>query len=119
MEFAWILLAVAGLMEPCWVHTLERSEHFRRKGYAIATVVLIVVDLCILSAAMGTIGAGVSYAVWAGIGAVTTFAMGAAIYKDPVSPARVFFVALLIAGVVGLHMTTGGHRWAGPRRDGC
>ena len=58
-----ILLMVAGLMEPCWVYTMERSEHFRRLSYAVATVMLIVVDLGILSAAMQSIGAGVSYAV--------------------------------------------------------
>lgn len=119
MEISWILLVVAGLMEPCWVYTLDRSEHFRRFGYAVATVVLIVVDLCILSVAMESIGTGVSYAVWAGIGAVTTFAMGVVLYRDPVSSARVFFVVLLIAGVVGLHMTTGGHRWRPSPRDGC
>ena len=109
MEFAWILLTVAGLMEPCWVYTMERSEHFRRLSYAAATVLLIVVDLGILSAAMQSIGAGVSYAVWAGIGSITTLVMGAVIYRDPVSPERAFFAVLLIAGIVGLHMTTGGH----------
>ena len=109
MEIAWILLIIAGLMEPCWVYTLEKSEHFHRISYALATVVLIVVDLGILSVAMQDIGAGVSYAVWAGIGAITTLIMGVAIYRDPVSPTRVFFAVLLIAGIVGLHMTTGGH----------
>ena len=63
----------------------------------------------ILSAAMQSIGAGVSYAVWAGVGSITTLVMGAVIYRDPVSPARAFFAVLLIAGIVGLHMTTGGH----------
>lgn len=109
MGVAWVLLLIAGLMEPCWVYTMERSERFRRRGFAAATVVLIAVDLCILSVAMEPIGAGVAYAVWAGIGAVATFVMGAVLFGDPVSPARVFFVVLLIAGVVGLHAVTGGH----------
>ncbi len=109
MDIAWLLLVIAGLMEPCWVYTMERSEHFRRPSYALATVLLIVVDLGILSVAMQDIGAGVSYAVWAGIGSITTLIMGALVYRDPVSPARVFFAVLLIAGIVGLHITTGGH----------
>ena len=108
MDIAWLLLVIAGLMEPCWVYTMERSEHFRRPSYALATVLLIVVDLGILSVAMQDIGAGVSYAVWAGIGSITTLIMGALVYRDPV-PARVFFAVLLIAGIVGLHITTGGH----------
>lgn len=109
MDIAWVLLIVAGLMEPCWVYTLERSEHFRRAGYAVATVALILVDLYMLSRAMEPIGAGVAYAVWAGIGAVTTFILGAVVYRDPVSPSRVAFAALLVVGIVGLHLTTGGH----------
>ena len=52
MDVSWILLVVAGLMEPCWVYTMERSEHFRRAGYSAATVLLIVVDLALLSVAM-------------------------------------------------------------------
>ena len=109
MDVSWILLVVAGLMEPCWVYTMERSEHFRRAGYSAATVLLIVVDLALLSVAMQSIGAGVAYAVWAGIGTIVTLVMGVVLYRDPVSPARVFFAVLLVAGIVGLHMTTGGH----------
>lgn len=105
---SWILLIIAGLMEPCWVYTLERSEHFHRPGFAVATVVLIVVDIVILSIAMKPIGAGVAYAVWAGVGAVTTLAMGVLLYRDPISPVRAFFAVVLIAGIVGLHITTGG-----------
>ena len=88
---------------------MERSERFRRPGFALATVVLIVVDLVLLSVAMRSIGAGVAYAVWAGIGAVVTLIMGVVLYRDPMSPARVFFAVLLVAGIVGLHLTTGGH----------
>ena len=109
MDVSWILLVVAGLMEPCWVYTMERTEHFRRLGYGAATVLLIVVDLALLSVAMQSIGVGVAYAVWAGIGAIVTLVMGVVLYRDPVSPARVFFAVLLVAGIVGLHMTTGGH----------
>ena len=64
------------MMEPCWVYTMERSEHFRRAGFTVATVALIVVDLAMLSVAMQDIGAGVAYAVWAGIGAIVTLVMG-------------------------------------------
>lgn len=81
---------VAGLMEPCWVYAMERSEHFRRLGYVAATVLLIAVDLGLLSQAMGPIGAGIAYTVLAGIGAVVTFAMVA-------------------VGVVGIQATGKGH----------
>ena len=56
MDVAWILLVVAGLMEPCWVYTMERSERFRRPGFALATVVLIVVDLALLFVLMVAVG---------------------------------------------------------------
>ena len=109
MELAWIILIVAGLMEPCWVYTMERSEHFRNLGFTLATIVLLCVDLVILSVAMESIGTGVSYAVWAGIGAVVTFIMGCVVYHDKASPSRIMFAVFLIIGIVGLHLTTGGH----------
>ena len=106
--FAWPILVAAGLMEPVWVYTMGRSESFRNVPWSVATVVVIVADIFLLSVAMRTIGAGISYAVWTGIGAVFTFLMGIAVYREPVRPVRVAMIALIIAGIVGLNLTSGG-----------
>ncbi len=106
--FAWPLLIVAGFMEPMWVFTMEKSESFRKISWSAATVLILVVDIYLLSVAMQTIGAGMSYAVWTGIGAVFTFLMGVVLYKEPVKIVRVALIMVIIAGIVGLNLTSGG-----------
>ena len=105
---AWPLLIIAGFLEPAWVYTMERSDSFRDIRWSIATVLIVAVDIYLLSVAMQTIGAGLSYAIWTGIGAVITFLMGVAIYKEPVRAIRCVLIAMIIAGIVGLNLTTGG-----------
>lgn len=108
MDISWTLLVVSGLMEPCWVYTLERSNSFKNPVWTIATALIVIVNLWMLSQAMLVIGTGVAYAIWAGIGAVCTFLLGVLVYKDPLSIKRVLFIASIIVGIVGLHSATGG-----------
>lgn len=106
--FAWPLLIIAGFMEPAWVYTMERSESFRRVPWAAATLAIVVVDIFLLSIAMQIIGAGMSYAIWTGIGAVITFLMGVLLYREPVKMVRCLLILMIIAGIVGLNLTSGG-----------
>lgn len=107
-DIAWLLLVVAGLLEPVWVYAMERSDGFRRPVWIAVTAAALVVDIYLLSVVMETIGAGVSYAIWTGIGAVFTFLMGVAIYKEKVTAVRCALILMIIAGIVGINLTTGG-----------
>ena len=108
MDIAWILIIIAGIMEPMWVYTLQKSDNFRNVQWAILTVAIVIVDLYLLSVSMQTIGAGLSYAIWTGIGAVTTFLMGIALFKESTSWIRVACIFVIIAGIVGLNLVSGG-----------
>ena len=108
MDIAWILIIIAGIMEPMWVYTLQKSDNFRNVQWAILTVAIVIVDLYLLSVSMQTIGAGLSYAIWTGIGAVTTFLMGIALFKESTSWMRVACIFVIIAGIVGLNVVSGG-----------
>ncbi len=107
MDLTWVFLIIAGFMEPCWVYTMERSDSFRKPGWALLTAVLVVTDLYLLSVVMQTLGAGISYAIWTGIGAVCTFLMGIFIYKESATPLRAILIMMIIAGIVGLNLTSG------------
>lgn len=108
MDIAWILIIIAGIMEPMWVYTLERSDNFKDVRWAILTVAIVIADLYLLSVSMQTIGAGLSYAIWTGIGAVTTFLMGIILFKESTSWMRVACIFMIIAGIVGLNIVSGG-----------
>ena len=108
MDIAWILIIIAGVMEPMWVYTLQRSDNFRDVKWAALTIAIVIIDLYLLSVSMQTIGAGLSYAIWTGIGAVTTFLMGIALFKESTSWIRVICIFVIIAGIVGLNVVSGG-----------
>lgn len=107
MEIAWILIVIAGLLEPCWIYTMERSDGFRDVRWTVLTVIVVIVDLYLLSVAMQTIGTGMSYAIWTGIGATGAVVMGIFVYKERATYLRMFLVMLIIAGIIGLNLTGG------------
>jgi quaternary ammonium compound-resistance protein SugE len=46
--------------------------------------------------------------VWVGIGAIVTLLMGIALYGESASMKRIFFILLIVSGIVGLNLTAGG-----------
>jgi quaternary ammonium compound-resistance protein SugE len=49
-----------------------------------------------------TLPIGTAYAVWTGVGAVGSVLVGIIIFKEPSDFWRLFFIATLIASIVGL-----------------
>lgn len=108
MELGWIFLIAASILEPCWVFTLEKSEKFKKLSWGILTVILILACLYLLALAVAEIGPGIAYAILAGIGAVIVVVMGATIYKEKLTPVRILFVLMIIIGIVGIRLASGG-----------
>ncbi len=107
MIITWVAIIVAGLLEPCWVYTMEKSENFHNMKWGVLTAVLMVVDIFLLSITMEPLGAGTAYAIWTGIGSIFTLIMGIVMFKDPLNWHRILFIMLIMAGIVGIHLTTG------------
>ena len=108
MDLAWILIIIAGLLEPCWLFTMERSGGFKEVGWTLLTVAVVAVDLYLLSVAMQTIGTGLSYAIWTGIGAIGAVIMGVFVYKEKATFLRMFLILMIVVGIAGLNLTAGG-----------
>jgi quaternary ammonium compound-resistance protein SugE len=62
------------------------------------------VSFYLLSNAMKILPAGTAYAVWTGIGAAGTAVVGILLLGESASPLRVFSLALIVAGVIGLRL---------------
>jgi quaternary ammonium compound-resistance protein SugE len=63
--------------------------------------------MLLLSQAAKSLPIGTAYGVWVGIGAAGAAVVGMLVLGEPVSVARIFFVCLLVAAVVGLKATSG------------
>jgi quaternary ammonium compound-resistance protein SugE len=103
---AWILLVVAGLFEVGWAIGLKYTEGFTRLWPSVGTVAAMAASVGLLGWAMRTLPVGTAYAVWTGIGAVGTVALGIALFAEPATASRLACVALILAGIVGLKLTS-------------
>ncbi len=103
---AWIILAVAGVLEIGWAIGLKYTEGFTRLGPTIATVSAMVVSLALLGLAIRTLPVGTAYAVWTGIGTVGTVLLGILLFGESTEPLRLFFIALIVSGIIGLKLVT-------------
>lgn len=102
---AWIMLFIAGLLETGWAIGLKYTHGFTRLVPSILTITAIAASMYLLALAARTLPIGTAYAVWVGIGAAGTAILGMALLKEPVTPGRLFFLALLVVAVIGLRLT--------------
>ncbi|RYF14722.1 MAG: quaternary ammonium compound efflux SMR transporter SugE [Comamonadaceae bacterium] len=102
---AWTVLVIAGLFEVGWAIGLKYTEGFTRLWPSVGTVAAMVVSVLLLGWAMRTLPVGTAYAVWTGIGAVGTVALGIVLFQEPATVARLACVGLILAGIVGLKVT--------------
>ena len=106
---AWILLVVAGLFEVCWAVGLKYTDGFRRILPSVLVVISIVASMIFLSLAERSIPIGTAYAVWVGIGVLGAAVLGIILFQDPVTPARLVFLSLLVVSMIGLKLTAPGN----------
>lgn len=105
---AWIALIIAGIFEWGWPLGLKLglSEQGLRWGWLSFSLVSMLGSGTLLLIAQRTIPMGTAYAVWTGIGAVGAFVIGLLVFSEPATLARLFFVGLIVVGIVGLKLAS-------------
>ncbi len=103
---AWTYLLFAGLFEVGWAIGLKYTAGFTRLVPSLWTVAAMAISLFLLAVALKTLPVGTAYAVWTGIGAVGTAALGIYLFGEPASAARLASIGLIVAGIVGLKIVT-------------
>ena len=95
----WFYLVLAGALEIVWAYYLKQSQGFTRPGPTIITLVSLVGSLLFLSLSLRALPLGTAYAIWTGIGAIGTFALGIALLGEPVSAMRLAAAGLIVSGL--------------------
>ncbi len=103
---SWIMLFVAGLFEIGWAIGLKYTEGFTKLWPSVATVAALIASIILLGMAMKSIPVGTAYSIWVGIGAVGTVILGIWLFDEPAGVLRLVSVGLIVAGVVGLKLTS-------------
>jgi quaternary ammonium compound-resistance protein SugE len=106
LTMPWILLFIAGLLEVGWAIGLKYTEGFTRLWPSVGTLAAMTLSVVLLGLAMRTLPVGTAYAVWTGIGAVGTVILGIVLFAEPATAARLGCVGLILAGIIGLKLTS-------------
>ena len=103
---AWIYLTVAGLFENGWAIGLKYTDGFTRLLPSLWTLASMILSIVLLGLALRTLPVGTAYAVWTGIGAIGTAALGIYLFGEPATVARLLCIGLILSGIVGLKLVT-------------
>jgi small multidrug resistance pump len=105
---AYIALALAIAADIGATLALQHSNGLSRWIPAALSVLCYVVVFVSVSMALTTIPVSLVYAIWSGVGTATIALIGVTILDEPVSPAKVAGIGLIVAGVVLLNLTGAG-----------
>lgn len=102
---AWVYLVIAALFEVGWAVGLKSTQGFTKLWPTAATLTAILLSVGLLAMAVRTIPIGTAYASWTGLGTVGAVLLGMMWFNEPATAGRLFFLVLIIAGVIGLKFT--------------
>lgn len=110
MKFSgWTPVILGGLFETGWSTTMKLSEGFTIIPYDVLTIVLLLISTYLLDRGLRSgLPVGACYAVWVGIGAVGSVTVGMLAFDEAIGTAGFLCLALIIAGVVGMNLSSKG-----------
>lgn len=103
----WIVLFVAGLFEVAWAIGLKYTEGFSKLWPSVFTIVCMIISMGLLAYAVKHLPIGTAYAIWTGIGVVGTAVLGIILFNESKELIRIFFIFLIVVGIVGLKIYSG------------
>ncbi len=102
----WVYLFTAGMAEMGFTTFMKLSHGFQRWGYNVCFAICALASFGLLNLATRSLSLGTAYAVWTGLGAFGTAAIGILFFGDPVNPWRLVFLTTLIGSIIGLRFVS-------------
>ncbi|MDE7168567.1 MAG: multidrug efflux SMR transporter [Mucispirillum sp.] len=106
---SWVYLIIAGIFEIGWPigFKLASVNHNHKLIFICLAVLSMALSGFFLFKAQEAIPIGTAYTVWVGIGAVGTVSAGIIFFGDEANFWKIFFICVIIAGVIGVKLTRG------------
>lgn len=100
---AWLYVLFAAIVEVFWVIGLRYSETVWEWG---GTTIAIIFSFYFIIKACEELPAGTVYAIFTGSGAAAIVVIDFVVFGADFSVNKVFFLGLIIVGVIGIKLTT-------------
>ncbi|MGD6834119.1 DMT family transporter [Sutcliffiella halmapala] len=102
----WVFIFLAGLLEIVWVLGLRFSNGFTELVPSVVTIATLAVSFYLFSKSLKFLPIGTAYAIFTGFGAAGTAIVGILFFEETASAFKLFFIGLMLAGIIGLKLTT-------------
>lgn len=107
MSSSWIWVLIGGLFETVWAVFMKMSDGFTVLPYTVLTIAFLFVSVGFLNIGLKRgLPVGPAYAVWVGIGAITSVIAGMLLFDESLNMFGYVFLAMVIGGIVGLNLVT-------------
>jgi quaternary ammonium compound-resistance protein SugE len=103
----WIYLLASGAIDVLWALSMKKADGFNNPGWTAVSLILLAAFVYLLTKSLQVLPVGTAYAVWTGIGAAGTVISGIVFFAEPATMARLVCVAIIVAGIVGLKLSSG------------
>ena len=107
MSAAYLIAAI--VLEVGGTTCMKLSAGFSKLWPSVLVFVLYGLSLSLLTLALKSIDVSLAYAIWAGLGTALIAVIGVIWFKEPATALKIISLGLIVAGVVGLNLTGGGH----------
>lgn len=125
MGIYWVYLIIAAVLETFWIFSISyidkkaimkvkigelfsNSDHILALLPVIGYVLFGVGNVVFFSMSMKKIPPSVAYAVWMGLALVLIKGIELLFMDEPFSWSKLLFLAMILAGIIGLRMVGGG-----------
>jgi small multidrug resistance pump len=106
----WLVLALAICFEVIGTTALRASDGMTKVAPAALVVAAYVISFVLLAITLKHLSLSTTYAIWSGAGTVAIAVIGWLAYREAVGVATLTGIALVVAGVVVIHLGGGVHR---------
>ncbi|MCY7294989.1 DMT family transporter [Alteromonas sp. a30] len=102
---SWIYLGIAVIFEITVAISAGNAQGFTKPGWTAATLISGAIATFFLSLALLEFDVGVGYSIWTSTAGVGIVILGAIFFNEKLNGKKLFGIALVIGGVIGLRMS--------------
>ena len=101
---AWVHLVIAILLEVSGTTSMKLSRGFSEFWPSVAVFGFYSLSIVFLTLAINRIDISIAYAIWSALGTAVVATIGIVWFGEAVTASKLFFLAVIVAGVVGLKL---------------
>ena len=103
---SWTYLIAATFFDVIATVSMKQSEGFSKALPSLAALSAFGLSIFLLALALQKLGIVTVYVVWVGLGIVSVTLLGLLIYQEAISTFKLISVALIMAGIIGMSLSS-------------